>query len=109
MNQIQHGDVLITKVRHLPEGATAAKRKNGRLIVAEGEATGHHHAIADKGATIWMLTKNGVEQIFLEVTAGQVTISHEEHKPIEIPRGVYEIGTVKEYDYFQEMERNVID
>jgi len=107
--QIQHGDVLLKPVFGIPEGATKAKRKGGRLIVAEGEATGHHHAIADKQATIWCLTKDGVEQMYLEVEANHVKISHDEHKPLDIPRGIYEIGIVREYDYLKEMERRVID
>lgn len=107
--QVQHGDVLLKPISGLPEGLTKGKRRGGRLIVAEGEATGHHHAIADKAVSIWCLVKDGVEQMYLEVEADKVTITHEEHKPLEIPRGIYEIGTVKEYDYLQDMERSVID
>jgi len=30
------------------------------------------------------------------------TLTHEEHKAIQVPPGVWEVGRVKEYDYFQE-------
>jgi len=104
VNQIQHGDVLIKEVGELPRGAKKLPRKNGVLLIAEGEATGHNHVITAEPATLYEL--NG--GLYMEVTA-PVTITHEEHLPLEIPEGVYEIGRVKEYDYFQEMERRVID
>jgi hypothetical protein len=37
------------------------------------------------------------------------TIVHEEHSPVEIPPGEYEIGRVREYDHFREEARPVID
>ena len=104
---IQHGDVLIKGISELPEGCKKQSRK-GRLVVMAGEQTGHHHAIKEKTASIWTLEKNGITQMYLEVT-DPVTITHEEHKPLEIPEGIYEIGQVREFDYLQQMERNVID
>lgn len=104
MKQYQHGDVLIREAGELPKGVREVAREGGRIIVVRGEATGHNHAIAEKGAKLYELKG----ELYLEVTE-PVTITHEEHKPLEIPEGVYEIGRVKEYDYFQEMERQVID
>jgi len=101
--QIQHGDVLLKPVERLPKGVIQHKN-NGRLVVAEGEATGHAHVITDLGAVLWELKGD----LYLEV-AEIVTITHEEHKPLEIPEGIYQIGRVQEYDYFQEMARRVID
>jgi hypothetical protein len=110
MNQIQHGDVLIRKIKKLPAGVRQGERApNGSLIIAEGEATGHHHVItAPKGATLWILPKDGIDQMYLEVTE-PVTITHEEHKELPIPPGIYEIGRVREHDYFADMERRVVD
>lgn len=101
---LQHGDVLIKEVVELPKGVRKVARENGRIIVARGEATGHNHAIAEKGAILYELKGD----LYLEV-AEPVTITHEEHKPLEIPEGIYQIGRVKEYDYFQEMEHQVRD
>ena len=88
----------------IPKGTKKVKKVKGKTILAYGEATGHHHSIAEKGATLWQLKGD----LYLEVTE-PVTISHDEHKPLPIPEGVYKIGRVKEYDYVQEMERKVID
>lgn len=104
MEQIQHGDVLLKKIARLPKGGAEVPREAGRIIVARGEATGHNHAIADKGATLWEFKG----ELYLEVTE-PVTIVHDEHKPLPIPPGIYQVGAVKEYDYFAEMERRVVD
>ena len=37
------------------------------------------------------------------------TAHNDEHKPIEIERGNYIIGIVKEYDHFSEEAREVMD
>ena len=103
--QIQHGDVLLWEVNELPSGVKIIKRKNGLLIVAEGEATGHHHAIAERGCRLYELKGD----LYLEVTQEDVTITHDEHKPLPIPRGIYQIGQVKEYDHLLDMERRVVD
>ncbi len=103
-NQIQHGDVLLTRVEKLPKGCNPVAKHNDVIVVAEGESTGHCHVITEKGATLLELKG----EFYLEVTE-PVTITHEEHKALPIPEGIYHIGRVKEYDYFQEMERRVID
>lgn len=101
MKQYQHGDVLIQQVRGLPKGA---KRRKFNGVLVDGEHTGHAHRIAVKDADVWELDG----QIYLEMKSPS-PITHEEHKPIDIPEGIYQIGRVKEYDYLQDLERNVID
>jgi len=103
-NQIQHGDVLLQRVETLPKGVKIVARRNGIIIVAEGEMTGHHHVIAERGATLMELQG----ELYLEVTE-PVTITHEEHKSLPIPEGIYRIGIVKEYDYLRDMERQIRD
>jgi hypothetical protein len=104
MKQIQHGDVLIKEIGELPTGVKPVGRRNGALVIAEGEATGHHHVITAEKAFLYELKGD----LFLECTES-VTITHEEHKALPIPAGIYQIGRVREYDYFSEMERRVVD
>lgn len=103
INQIQHGDVLIQRVGSIPQGA-AKRPRNGKLVVMAGETTGHAHVITEKTCDIWELKGD----IYLDVTE-PVTITHEEHKPIDIPEGVYKIGRVQEYDYYEAQSRLVQD
>ena len=43
---IRQGDVLIRRIKKLPEKTTPAPAENGRVVLAHGEATGHHHSFA---------------------------------------------------------------
>ena len=102
--QIQHGDVLLGKIDRLPVGVVEVDRKNGIIVVMDGEATGHRHTVKDRGAILYELKGD----LYLGATE-PITIHHDEHNPLTVPIGIYKIVQVKEYDYFQEMERNVID
>ena len=97
---IQQGDVLI---RHAAV-PSSAKRKDGRAIVAYGEATGHCHEVIGDGVEIY--EENGT--LYVSAPKGG-TIQHEEHKPITLPPGDYQIGIVREYSHFDEEARNVAD
>ena len=47
------GDILIIPVARERAKGEPIERRDGRLILAEGEATGHHHSIVDKYATAY--------------------------------------------------------
>ena len=98
-----HGDVILRKVKDLPQGAKKQNRKSGCVVLAEGEVTGHAHRIKDECE---LYEKDGV--LFL-VNENKVTVTHEEHKATVILPGVWEIGIAKEYDFLTEETRNVAD
>lgn len=94
----QQGDVLLTRIRRVNGG-----KKLDHRILAEGEVTGHAHR-ASAGA----LLDFGTSRV-LRVPRAGATISHEEHAPISLPPGDYDVRIVREYDHFAEEARNVID
>lgn len=110
----QQGDVLLFKVN-----ATELKREREAMynpvkytrtnVLQHGEATGHAHRIASPGFQIFESTQwNGSTLKYLNLkTVG--LLSHEEHKPIKLPKGVYKIEIVREYDHFQKVVRKVRD
>lgn len=105
----QQGDVLLFAVDTIPDGAKVVPRKNGRLILAEGEATGHAHAISDPGATLYSMPDG---TLYLEVTGEVVPLEHEEHKAHHIKRKrsrIYRVGKVREMDPFESEIRQVRD
>jgi hypothetical protein len=104
MKQIQQGDVTIRKVDSLPLDAIQLKSDSRGVVLAEGEATGHYHGIKSKYARL----HERAGKIYLEALK-KVTLRHQEHKSIEIPPGVYEIGRVQEYDYLTQISRPVAD
>lgn len=86
----RHGDVLVAKVRGIP--ASAAKCHH--LVLAEGEMTGHSHRVASaKSAELWQAGPD----LFLRVLADSATLIHQEHGPIELPRGEYRVWRQREY------------
>jgi hypothetical protein len=48
----RQGDVLLMPIAKLPEKIKRVRRENGLIILARGEATGHHHFIDDKGCAL---------------------------------------------------------
>lgn len=74
-----------------------------RLVLAHGES-GHSHVIEDGEAELIRIG----ERMLLKLTKA-ATVVHEEHKPIRLGPGIWEIGRVREFDYFQKMVRPVID
>lgn len=84
---IRHGDVQIIKVGGIPDGAKKLNRKE----LAYGKVTGHAHRI-DVGEIFE--TKNG--DLYLKVD--QLTsVSHEEHKTVEVKKGFYRINIKRQY------------
>ena len=92
----QQGDVLIESAEAIPPNALPRARRNGRHILAEGEATGHAHAVADD---IEVFESAGV--LYCRAAA-PFTVRHEEHKPITVPPGVYQVRRVRVYDHFSD-------
>ena len=97
----RQGDVLFRRVDQMPrEGAV--KRENG--IIALGEATGHSHAIADLNAAEVFDCGN---EMYLHVGENGVSITHQEHGPIDLPAGNYAVTIQREYS--PEEVRSVVD
>lgn len=93
----QQGDILIERAEEIPDKIDAIPPKNGRYILAEGEATGHAHAVTED---ILLFKKNSTEDLYC-IADDYFTLRHEEHKPITIPPGLYVVRHVREYDYFK--------
>jgi hypothetical protein len=85
----RHGDVLIQKVAKLP----AERKQLKHRTLAHGELTGHSHSIKEKNCTLWQA---GTE-LFLQVGGDFVTVIHQEHGPIELPKGYYRVWRQREY------------
>jgi len=101
MKWFQHGDVTIKPIAKIPEDIE--RQKN--MVLAEGEVTGHKHVVKGLGALVFV-TEAGKR--FLSLPNGG-TVTHEEHNPIEVPAGTYEIGQVRKKDHIAETVRTVMD
>ncbi len=74
MNQIRQGDILLVAVeKPLPDEL----KPQSRVILAEGEITGHAHVLT--GAELFDWSEEG--QRYVRVKGGPGSIFHEEHDP----------------------------
>lgn len=93
---VRQGDILIIPSEPRPDGLTPQPHDTaGRLVLAEGEVTGHAHAIVDPGADLF---GSDLEDRFLTVLAeGGVALVHEEHDTIHLPPGDYVVRRQREW------------
>jgi hypothetical protein len=87
MNTIRQGDVLFVRVNELPDGAQTQARRNERIVIAEGEATGHTHVIETDGAVQYR--HPALKQQWIVVKSAPVTVIHEEHQPVTLTPGIW--------------------
>src|SRR5260370_15697531 len=93
--QYRQGDVLLCAVDAIPPQAKRVPRNGDRVVVAEGELTGHAHAFAAKGVRLFREKKG--QRSFLSVVEGGAQLRHEEHGSILVPEGQYELRRQREY------------
>ena len=110
--QYRQGDLLIERIEDCPP--PPGSRRTLSIVLAEGEATGHHHVLrtgeepnaADwwkegaperQTATIPVLDwwQEGEAQFFS--VAGSAVLKHEEHGAIEFAEGVHRVTRQREY------------
>jgi hypothetical protein len=94
---VRQGDVFIELVAREPAvGDEIPRDATGRVILAAGEVTGHHHAIRAPG--VCHLRAEGVSPYtVLRVTDEGALLEHEEHAPIALPPGTYRVSIQREY------------
>lgn len=90
--QYAQGDLLIVKVDKIPKGRRKLEAENGRLILARGEVTGHHHSVAVADAELVKVA----ETVYLKIMRA-TPLEHQEHEAITLEPGVYEVRRQREY------------
>ena len=89
----RQGDVLVTPVDSIPPGSSPELTENGLVILAKGEATGHHHSV--DAAVAGMVAVDGLRFLSIREIA---PLRHQEHAEIRLPAGNYEVRIQREYD-----------
>lgn len=88
---IRQGDVFIAQVPGIP--ATAVRVPASRVILAYGEATGHHHEIMEADR-VELYECDGMTYIRVNE---ECHLTHEEHAVQVIPNGDYRVRIQSEY------------
>jgi hypothetical protein len=91
--------VLLKEVKSLPKKLT---KKN--KVLAFGEVTGHKHQFLSAQVLVYETPE---KKQFVEVNQ-DAELLHEEHKPINIQKGKYEVVIQREFDLVQGV-RQVMD
>lgn len=98
------GDLLIERVADVePSGTMVPPDATGALVLAEGEMTGHRHAIFER------VTMFRDDALAREIPAGlyighvkvegtPATLRHQEHAPIALGEGTYRVRRQRELE-----------
>jgi hypothetical protein len=104
MNIYRHGDLLIKQISELPKNLKEIKTD----ILAEGEFTGHHHRLQVKEREELKVYTDSQGRKYFQIGDGG-KITHEEHKAIEIEKGLYEVVIEREFNPFEGLINQVRD
>lgn len=95
-NAVRQGDVLIVSCSSIPETAVPVDPDAGRIVVAYGEATGHHHSFQHRrGVTLFRDDAAG-GTLYLRVDESADLI-HQEHSPLTVRPGVHRVSIQRTY------------
>src|SRR2546421_455678 len=87
----RQGDILLVRVDAVPTGVQAqARRADGRIVLAEGEVTGHSHTVSDERATLLLAEAEAIAgRRWLQIAGTEpVALVHQEHAPILLMPGI---------------------
>jgi urease beta subunit len=87
---IRQGDVLVVPCKAIPAAATLVEAEAGRLILARGEATGHHHSVALHPRIAMFRDDASGGRLFIKADEA-VSLEHQEHTALTIAPGKYEV------------------
>lgn len=99
MNYFQHGDIILKE--HGPVKGNALKQS----FLFQSSPTANKHYCSG-GSFKYLETDK--KELFLEVKKA-TQLKHVEHKPIKVPKGVYKIEIVNEFDHWKEETKKVVD
>src|SRR2546423_15328903 len=97
-------DVLIGRVADTdPSGTVLAPDATGPCVLAEGELTGHRHAIYDRVTmfrddSLAREIPTGLYVGHVKVEGGSALIHHQEHAPISLTEGTYRVRRQRELE-----------
>lgn len=96
---VRQGDVLITRVDEIPADAKKRPREGGLVILARGEATGHHHSFGSARVCMYAVADefDSAGSGWIQVKGNGAVLRHQEHAPISVPPGNYRVIRQREY------------
>jgi hypothetical protein len=105
------GDILIVAQGIIPRldvdttKLEAATAEDGRLVLARGEATGHHHSLPHMRGAVLFRDMSNVPLVFTAEIS--VPLDHQEHSTINFAPGKFNV--IRQRTYHAGMARRVAD
>ncbi len=96
---VRQGDVLLVPVDELPARRHERVVEGPRIVLAEGEATGHAHVVLGRARLVHSTNApswRGVGHTHL-VVEEPASLVHDEHDAIALVPGVYHVRRQREY------------
>lgn len=101
----RHGDVPLHPIKKV---SGEIIKHDGSFILAEGEATGHHHRITVPRLEDMEIRKT-TDGGYIVTLKSEATLSHEEHGTLKVAPGTYSVGHEREKDWFSLTVHRVVD
>jgi hypothetical protein len=98
------GDLLIERVKHVePSGTIVARDAAGALLLAEGELSGHRHAIFERATmfrddALARAMPSDLYIVHVRVAGGPAVVQHDEHAPITLRERTYRVRRQRELE-----------
>lgn len=90
---IRQGDVLLLPVAKAPAKRVPVEAENGRVVLAHGEATGHHHSFALSDRVALFREDGSGGGLFLSVSGAALAVPPGDYKVIR--QRTYEAGMAR--------------
>jgi hypothetical protein len=94
--QYRQGDVLLVEIDQPLRTVKPINPEEGRIILARSELSGHAYAIQEGEGAVKFFEGVGDRRYLFLTEIGR--LEHEEHGPIVLESGWYEVRRQREYD-----------
>lgn len=98
----RHGDVILYQLNEDPGSSSVEKEE--KLVLAEGEATGHAHRLTGNFDVLEQVSGDVKFEVYTTAV-----LTHEEHDIIVLEKGIYLKVNQVEYDPFTDLVKKVVD
>jgi hypothetical protein len=98
------GDLLIERVPDVvPSGEIEQNLVGTAMVLAEGEATGHRHAISEqvtmfRDDSLARDIPKGIYVGHIRIDDTTARLTHDEHAPLTLPKGTYRVRRQRELE-----------
>ena len=112
---VRQGDVLLLPIEADDAKLEPAPKDPRGLVLAEGESSGHHHAVFGKGARLAQFRQGGQRVVVVADAGAEVRVvgggsgGVDRHHAIELAPGKWELRIQKAWDAQMAASHRVVD